>query len=116
MLPDEFCGGGESLVRNLLLGHRQAKALGGVSKTGYSPFGWGQLSQMPQIYTGFGIPFAAFYRGVNTDIAPNSKFRWQSPDGTEIGMDARDLGPHLRFQEIRHGDQRQNRDDGDNDQ
>jgi len=84
VLPDEFCVGGESLVRNLLLGHRQAKALGGVSKTGYSPFGWGQLSQMPQLYKGFGIPFASFYRGVNTDVAPNSEFRWQSPDGTEI--------------------------------
>jgi mannosylglycerate hydrolase len=84
VLPDEFCVGGESLVRNLLLGHRQAKELGSVSKTGYSPFGWGQISQMPQIYKGFGIPFASFYRGVNTDVAPNSEFRWQSPDGTEI--------------------------------
>jgi hypothetical protein len=84
VLPDEFCVGGESLVRNLLLGHRQAKEWGGVSKTGYSPFGWGQLSQMPQLYSSFGIPFASFYRGVNTDVAPNSEFRWQSPDGTEI--------------------------------
>ena len=84
VLPDEFCVGGESLVRNLLLGHRQAKALGGVSKTGYSPFGWGQISQMPQIYRGFGIPFASFYRGVNTEVAPHSEFRWRSPDGTEV--------------------------------
>lgn len=84
VLPDEFCVGGESLVRNLLLGHRQARELGGVSKTGYSPFSWGQISQMPQIYRGFGIPFASFYRGVNTEVAPNSEFRWQSPDGTEV--------------------------------
>lgn len=84
VLPDEFCVGGESLIRNMLLGHRQAKELGGVSKTGYSPFGWGQISQMPQLYRGFGIPFASFYRGVNTEVAPNSEFRWQSPDGTEI--------------------------------
>ncbi len=84
VLPDGFCVGGEALIRNLLLGHRQAKALGGVSKTGYSPFGWGQISQMPQVYRGFGIPFAAFYRGVNTEVAPNSEFFWQSPDGTEI--------------------------------
>jgi len=84
VLPDEFCVGGESLIRNLLLGHRQAKEFGGVSKTGYSPFGWGQISQMPQLYQGFGIPFASFYRGVNTDVAPNSEFRWQAPDGTEI--------------------------------
>ena len=63
-LPDEFCVGGESLIRNLLLGHKIAKKFGGVSKTGYSPFGWGQISQMPQIYQGFGINFASFYRGL----------------------------------------------------
>lgn len=84
VLPDEFCVGGESIVRNLLLGHKIARELGHVSKTGYSPFGWGQISQMPQIYQGFGIPFAAFYRGVNTKVSPNSEFRWQAPDGTEV--------------------------------
>ena len=51
-LPDEFCVGGESLIRNLLLGHKIANEFGKVSKTGYSPFGWGQISQMPQLYHG----------------------------------------------------------------
>ncbi len=83
-LPDEFSVGGESLVRNLLLGHKMAKDMGHVSKTGYSPFGWGQISQMPQIYKGFGIDFAAFYRGVSTEAAPNSEYIWQGPDGTRI--------------------------------
>ena len=83
-LPDEFSVGGESLIRNLLLGHKIAKGMGHVSKTGYSPFGWGQISQMPQIYTGFGIDFAAFYRGVSTDAAPNSEYIWQGADGTRI--------------------------------
>jgi len=46
-LPDEFCVGGESLIRNLLLGHKIARRFGHVSKTGYSPFSWGQISQMP---------------------------------------------------------------------
>jgi alpha-mannosidase len=64
-LPDEFSVGGESIVRNLLLGHKIAKSMGHVSKTGYSPFGWGQISQMPQHYKGFGIEFSAFYRGIN---------------------------------------------------
>ena len=84
VLPDEFCVGGESLIRNLLLGHRIASRFGKVTKTGYSPFSWGQISQMPQIYSGFGIPFAAFYRGINTIVSPNSEFRWQGPDGTTI--------------------------------
>lgn len=84
VLPDEFCVGGESLVRNLLLGHRIARSFGQVTKTGYSPFGWGQISQLPQIYAGFGIPMAAFYRGINTFKAPQSEFIWEGPDGTEV--------------------------------
>jgi mannosylglycerate hydrolase len=83
-LPDEFSVSGESIIRNLLLGHRIAKSFGHISKTGYSPFSWGQISQMPQIYKGFGIDMAAFYRGVNTEVAPQSEFIWQGADGTEI--------------------------------
>ncbi len=83
-LPDEFCVSGESLVRNLLLGHSMAKEFGGVSKTGYAPFGWGQISQMPQLYAGFGIDVTSFYRGLNPYIAPKSEFYWESPDGTRI--------------------------------
>ena len=64
-LPDEFCVGGESLIRNQLLSHKIGKEMGGISKTGYSPFGWGQISQLPQIYAGFDIHFASFYRCVN---------------------------------------------------
>jgi len=83
-LPDENCVGGESIIRNLQLGHRMAREMGHVSKTGYSPFSWGQISQMPQIYKGFGIEFAAFYRGINTRVAPRSEFQWEGPDGTRI--------------------------------
>ncbi|AQT69805.1 Mannosylglycerate hydrolase [Anaerohalosphaera lusitana] len=83
-LPDEFSVAGESLIRNLLLGHKIAGEMGHVSKTGYSPFGWGQISQMPQIYKSFGIEFAAFYRGVNTEQSPNSEYIWQGADGTRI--------------------------------
>ena len=83
-LPDELCVGGESLIRNLLLGHKIANEFGKVSKTGYSPFGWGQISQMPQLYHGFGIDFASFYRGLNTYMAPKSEFYWEGADGTTI--------------------------------
>ncbi|HOV61019.1 MAG TPA: alpha-mannosidase, partial [Candidatus Hydrogenedentes bacterium] len=47
-LPEEYIVNGESLVRNLVIGHRVAQSLGGVSKTGYTPFSYGQTSQMPQ--------------------------------------------------------------------
>jgi len=83
-LPDEFCVGGESLIRNLLLGHKIAGRFGKISKTGYSPFSWGQISQMPQIYKGFGIDVASFYRGINTEVAPRSEYIWEGADGTRI--------------------------------
>ncbi len=83
-LPDEYCVSGESLIRNLLLGHKIGKEFGHVTKTGYSPFSWGQISQMPQIYKGFGINFTAFYRGINTLVAPRSEIIWEGADGTQV--------------------------------
>ena len=83
-LPDEFMVGGESLIRNLLLGHKIARRFGSVSKTGYSPFSWGQISQMPQIYQGFGIDVASFYRGINPLVAPKSEWIWEGVDGTQM--------------------------------
>ncbi|HOQ33506.1 MAG TPA: alpha-mannosidase, partial [Candidatus Hydrogenedens sp.] len=40
-LPEEFIVNGESLVRNLLIGHRVAQSFGKVSKIGYTPFSYG---------------------------------------------------------------------------
>ncbi|MBN1556865.1 MAG: hypothetical protein JW951_01820 [Lentisphaerae bacterium] len=95
-LPDEFCVGGEALIRNLLLGHRMARRFGAVSKTGYSPFSWGQISQMPQIYTGFGINMMSFYRGTNTlEAKGRSEYWWQGPDGTRILVSR--LAPRPRY-------------------
>ncbi|HOF39574.1 MAG TPA: glycoside hydrolase family 38 C-terminal domain-containing protein [Candidatus Hydrogenedentes bacterium] len=79
--PEEFCVNGESLVRNLWYGHRVARALGQVMKVGYSPFSYGQTSQMPQIYAGFGIDTILFYHGVTHGEAPN-EFIFEGPDGT----------------------------------
>ncbi|MCB0750843.1 MAG: alpha-mannosidase, partial [Ignavibacteriae bacterium] len=61
-LPEEYIVNGESLVRNLVIGHKQAAELGKVSKIGYTPFSYGQTSQMPQIYRGFDIDTIIFYR------------------------------------------------------
>jgi alpha-mannosidase len=80
-LPEEYIINGESLVRNLVVGHRVAGSFGKVSKIGYTPFGYGQTSQMPQIYKGFDIDTIIFYRGVNT---PNSEFILEGPDGTRL--------------------------------
>ena len=79
--PEEFTVNGESLVRNLYYGHRTARALGGVMKVGYSPFSYGQISQMPQIYAGFGIDTILFYHGVTHDEVSN-EFIFEGADGT----------------------------------
>ncbi len=80
-LPEEYIVNGESLVRNLVLGHTQAEKLGKVSKIGYTPFSYGQTSQMPQIYNGFDIDTIIFYRGVNTKKA---EFVLEGPDGSRV--------------------------------
>ncbi|UCH35960.1 MAG: hypothetical protein JSV65_06295 [Armatimonadota bacterium] len=80
-LPEEYIVNGESLVRNLVIGHRVAESLGGVMKLGYTPFSYGQTSQMPQIYNGFGIDTIIFYRGINT---PHSEFVMEGPDGSRV--------------------------------
>lgn len=80
-LPEEYIVNGESLLRNLVVGHRVAESLGKVSKLGYTPFSYGQTSQMPQLYQGFGIDTIIFYRGINT---PKSEFIMEGPDGSRV--------------------------------
>ena len=80
-LPEEYVVNGESLVRNLVVGHRVAGSFGKVSKIGYTPFGYGQTSQMPQIYNGFGIDTIIFYRGINT---PKCEYILEGPDGSRL--------------------------------
>lgn len=84
ILPEEFQVGGENLVRNLLIGHKVSKANGGVSKIGYSPFSWGQISQLPQIYKQFNINLIMFYRGINSLDSPKAEFLWEGADGTRM--------------------------------
>ena len=83
ILPEEYEVGGENLIRNLLLGHRVCQAHGGVSKIGYSPFSWGQISQLPQIYKEFGINLIMFYRGINSLDSPKAEFLWEGADGSQ---------------------------------
>lgn len=93
-LPDLYPISGESMVRNLLKGKAEAKKLGGYLPIGYESFGWGQPSQLPQIYKGFGIDTVIISKNVDKTRAPKSEFRWIGPDGTEVlatrlGDDAR---------------------------
>jgi len=80
-LPDACSCSGEALVRNLLRGHRQAAEFGRVMKVGYTPNGFGQPSQLPQLYAGFGIDSVMFYRGAPRHEV-KSEFIWEGADGT----------------------------------
>ncbi len=81
--PDEFLVSGESLVRNLQIGLRQAAEYGQPMHAGYVPDCFGHIAQLPQILRGFGIDNAIFWRGVGAE-AHNSEFYWSAPDGTQV--------------------------------
>ena len=82
-LPEEFNVSGESIVRNLQIGHRISEGYGKVTKTGYSPFSYGQNSQMAQIYRGFDIDTILFYHGIHKDET-KSEFILEAPDGSWV--------------------------------
>jgi len=83
VLPDEFLVSGESLVRNLLLGHRIAESFGRVQKAGYIPDTFGHISQLPQILRGFGIGTAMHFRGLD-EGGLKQELWWESPDGSRV--------------------------------
>ncbi len=82
-LPEEFSVSGESLIRNLLMGRRMGQAFGKTSGVGYTPTSYGQISQLPQIYQGFGIDGMMFYRGIHHSECTNEYF-WEGADGSRI--------------------------------
>lgn len=83
-LNDEFLVSGEGTIRSLLIGHRVAAEFGQPMKIGYLPDQFGNISQMPQIFRGFDIPYAVVGRG--RDFRPGDKmeFLWESPDGSTV--------------------------------
>jgi mannosylglycerate hydrolase len=83
VLPDLFIPSGESLVRNLELGHRLASALGPVMPLGYLPDPFGHPAQLPQVLAGFGIPGVVIARGLGDEGERlGADFVWEAPDGS----------------------------------
>jgi alpha-mannosidase len=80
VLPDEILVGGESLVRNLLLGRRVVRRFGvEPSNAGYLPDSFGHPAQLPQILAGFGISTFLFSRGLGDEIDDvGVVFRWRA--------------------------------------
>ncbi|MBI3784537.1 MAG: hypothetical protein HY270_14170 [Deltaproteobacteria bacterium] len=83
ILPDEFLVSGESLIRNLQIGHRLAAEFGAPLKVGYLPDEFGHCAQMPQILAGFGIAHAVVWRGVGDNVT-QTLFNWEAPDGSKV--------------------------------
>lgn len=83
-LNDEFLVSGESTIRSLLIGHRIAQEFGAVTKVGYLPDQFGNISQMPQIFQGFGIDNAIMGRGRQLTEGRKMEFIWESPDSSKV--------------------------------
>jgi mannosylglycerate hydrolase len=75
----------ESIVRNMLIGHKMAKELGNVMKSGWLLDNFGQISQTVQIHKEFNMEGLFLWRGVEMDPDEvQSEFNWKSPDGSEL--------------------------------
>lgn len=92
---DFFLTSGESWIRNLLIGIREAGEFGTAMMIGYMPDQFGLPSQIPQLLKGFGIEYALFGRGFDffeanppakpvhrTDV--DTEFWWESPDTSRV--------------------------------
>ncbi|MCK4830834.1 alpha-mannosidase, partial [bacterium] len=83
--PDWRLVSGESLVRNMILGHKMANKLGRVMKVGWLLDNFGQISQAPQIHKGFDIDGVYLWRGIEVNPEKiHSEYRWESPDGSPV--------------------------------
>lgn len=83
IMPDEFLVSGESIIRNLMKGHRVAKEWNTTAwKYGYVNDIFGHIAQLPQIFEGFDIHGAYLGRGLGND-KPMSHFLWKAPNGSE---------------------------------
>jgi alpha-mannosidase len=83
VLPEEWLVSGEAIVRNLRLGRKIARDLGGVpSDAGFVCDLFGHIGQLPQLLAGFGIKGVFLWRGV--DPRPTAHFLWEGSDGTRL--------------------------------
>jgi mannosylglycerate hydrolase len=83
VMPDEFLVSGESLVRNLLRGHRISREFGTPMPVGYLPDLFGHVGQMPQIWRQFGLDNTILWRGFG---GAQAAYWWDAPDGSRLLM------------------------------
>jgi alpha-mannosidase len=81
VLSDEFLVSGESLLRNLLIGTKQAKKLGSKKFTGYLPDTFGHVAYMPMLLNSANINSTVVWRGTGN---LKSEFLWKSKDDSSV--------------------------------
>ncbi|WP_410771162.1 alpha-mannosidase [Fontibacillus sp. BL9] len=95
ILQDAFLTSGEANVRNMQIGHQDAKRYGEPAKIGYFPDTFGLVGQTPQLMKQSGIDNAFFGRGVkptgfNNTVSDGgyessfSELIWEGPDGSKV--------------------------------
>jgi len=85
--PDLNLPGGESLVRQLLVGQRFFQHEYGVTaRIGWNPDSFGYNWQLPQIYKRSGMDYFVTQKmhWNDTNTLPFRLFWWQSPDGSKV--------------------------------
>jgi alpha-mannosidase len=85
--PDLNLPGGESLVRQLLVGQRYFKQQYGVTaRIGWNPDSFGYNWQLPQIYKRSGLDYFVTQKmhWNDTNQLPFRLFWWESPDGSKV--------------------------------
>ncbi|MGC8862565.1 MAG: hypothetical protein ACP5R5_07290, partial [Armatimonadota bacterium] len=98
VMPDELLLSGESLVRNLMLGHRLCAEWGvEPMRIGYVTDIFGHCSQLPQILRGFGIGAAILHRGTSNEDE-KSEMVWEGADGSEVLLIK--VYPHTGYQDF----------------
>ncbi len=85
VLGDELVPAGESLIRNLLEGTRDAASLGARSEVLYSPDAFGHPGVLPALAREFGLRTGVTWRGMgNPAGADRDVYRWIAPDDSEL--------------------------------
>ena len=85
VLADELIPSGESLIRNLLVGHADASRLGSRMDVLYSPDAFGHPAVWPQLAGEFDIRYGVVWRGLGGEAGQERDlYRWRGPDGREV--------------------------------
>ena len=86
---DMFVSSGEEIVRNLQIGIKTAREAGGEMRWGHTADNFGYCAQLPQIYNGFGLDRASFYRGPQPGGEEyRTVFTWRGLDDSAVTVAA----------------------------